>query len=162
MDRTRENAVTDTPYFATAGSLDAARALLTFEPVEPRDTAGHVRASLRVHVRDHRQREIASADRTLEAHYGAFVFSQSRKGAGEAARLALTVRYGPEPRDATILGRPARAYDLGPEVSPDDVDGRSPAVVAWADGEMFHFLASGELRADDLIRIATSVHAPAR
>jgi hypothetical protein len=152
----------DTHHFATAASLDAARALLTFEPVEPRDTAGRARPALRVHVRDHRRREIPVADRTLEAHYGSFVFTQSRKGAGEARRLALTVRYGPEPREAEILGRPARAYELGPEVPPDDVDGRSPAVVAWADGEMFYFLASGELPADDLIRIATSVHAPAR
>jgi hypothetical protein len=49
-------------------------------------------------------------------------------------------------------------YELGPEPAPDDVDGRSPAVVAWHDAELFFLLASSETTADALVTIALSVH----
>jgi hypothetical protein len=51
-------------------------------------------------------------------------------------------------------------YELGPEPPPDDIDGRSPSVVAWHDGEMFYLLASIEMAADVLVRIATSLYGP--
>ena len=47
-------------------------------------------------------------------------------------------------------------YELGPEVPPDDIDGREPSVVTWADGEMFFLLASGQLEAQMLKDIAES------
>ena len=75
-------------------------------------------------------------DRTLEAQYGAFVLSQTHRGAVEAKRLALKVSYGADPRAALIAGHEARVYELGPEPPPDDVEGRSPAVVAWSDGHL--------------------------
>jgi hypothetical protein len=96
-------------------------------------------------------------ERTLEAHYGQFVVTQSRR-TPEARRLALDVSCGRTPQEASILGRPARVYELGPEPPLGDVDGRSPAAVAWHDGAMFYFLASDEMTADALVRIALSVH----
>ena len=74
--------------FETAASLEAARPMLTFEPRVPRKTAGRERTGIHVHVRDHKGRELPVANRTLEVHYGAFVVSQSRKGASEARRWA--------------------------------------------------------------------------
>jgi hypothetical protein len=150
--------MTDTPHFETAASWKAARALLLFSPLEPGDTAGFRLQSIRIHVRDHKLREIAVGERTLEAHYGGFVLSQSRKGTHEARRLALDVRYGPVGREARIAGRAARVYELGPEPAPDDIDGRSPSVVTWHDAEMFYLIASGELSSDELVRIATSLY----
>jgi uncharacterized protein len=146
------------PHFAIAESWDAARAMLTFRPLEPRFTAGADLAGLRVHIRDHKLREVLIADRTLEAHYGRFVLSQSRKGGAEARRLALVTPYGLAPHEAQIAGHTARVYDLGPEPPPDDIDGRSPAVVTWHDGEMFYLIASGELSTDVLVRIADSMY----
>ena len=81
-------------HFETASSWKAARATLTFQPREPGYTAGLRLHSIRIHVRDHKLRELSINDRTLEAHYGGFVLSQARKGADEARRLALDVRYG--------------------------------------------------------------------
>lgn len=42
--------------------------------------------------------------------------------------------------------------------APHDPDGRSPAVVAWHDGELFFLIASGELPSDALVRIAESLY----
>jgi hypothetical protein len=47
---------------------------------------------------------------------------------------------------------------LGPEVEPDDIDGRTPAVVTWADGELFFFLASATAPSDMLVKIALSLY----
>ena len=64
-------------------------------------------------------RELPIEDRALEAQYGGFVLSQSRKGAEEARRLALNVSYGRAAREARIAGRDARVYELGPEPVPE-------------------------------------------
>lgn len=82
------------PHFETARSWQDAEALLTFRPLVPSHTGGFVLRSLQIHVRDHKLRELAVADRTLEAHYAGFVLSQSQKGANEARRLAIDVSYG--------------------------------------------------------------------
>jgi hypothetical protein len=149
---------TGSPHFATAASWEAARALVTFAPRVPTATAGMAPPALRVHVRDHKLRAVPVAERTVEAHYDQFVFTQSHRTPDDARRLALDVSYGQAPREASILGRPARVYELGPEPMLDDVDGRSPAVVAWHDGPLFYLLASGEMTVDGLILIAMSVH----
>lgn len=133
--------------------------MLDFQPLELRDTPGYRLQALRIYVRDHKRRELAVADRELEAYCGSLVFSQSRKGIEEARRQALAVSYGASGREALVEGRQARAYELGPEPAPDDLDGRSPAVVAWSDGEMFYLLASGELSSDELLRIARTLYA---
>ncbi len=146
------------PHFETAKSWTAARALLTFRPVKPKHTAGFRLQSIRIHVRDHKQREIAVADRTLEAHYGGFVLSQSEKGVGEAWRLALAVSYGPAARDIDIAGHAARVYELGPEPPPGDIDGRNPSVVTWHDAGRFYLIASGEMPSDALVTIAVSLY----
>jgi uncharacterized protein len=147
------------PHFATAASWKAAQALLTFVPRLPAGAAVEPPPSLRVYVRDHKLRAVPVGERTLEAHYARFVFTQSRRTPEEAQRLALEASYGRAPQDASILGRPARVYELGPEPPPGDVDGRSPAVVVWHDAAMFYLLASEELRADALVAIAMSLYA---
>jgi hypothetical protein len=145
-------------HFASVPDWTAAREMLTFQPFEPSFTAGLVRAGLRIFIRDHKMRDVAIGDRSLEAHYGRFVLSQARKGVEESRRLVVNVSYGRDPRDATIAGHPARIYELGGEPEPDDVDGRMPSVVAWHDGEMFFLIASGEMRVEELIPIAASMY----
>src|SRR4030095_9785991 len=103
--------------------------MLSFRPLVPKYTAGLRLQSIQIHVRDHKQRDLAIGERTLEAHYGSFVLSQARKGEQEARRRALTLSYGPAPREARIGGHDARVYELGPEPEPGDIDGRSPSVV---------------------------------
>jgi hypothetical protein len=132
--------------------------MLTFRPLEPSHTAGLRLQSIRIHVRDHKLRELPIDGRTLEAHYGGFVLSQSRKGTHEARRLALDVAYGRAAHDGRIAGCAARVYELGPEPAPGDIDGRSPSVVTWHDGDMFYLIASGEMSPDDLVRIAISLY----
>ena len=150
--------MTGNPHFETALSWKAARAMLTFQPLEPEHTAGLRLQAIRIHVRDHKLRELSVDDRTLEAHYGGFVLSQARKGVNEARRLALDVPYGRAGRDARIAGCAARVYELGPEPAPGDIDGRSPAVVTWHDAEMFYLIASDEMSSDELVRIAVSLY----
>jgi hypothetical protein len=150
--------VTINPHFESVKSLKAARALLAFRPVEPRDTAGQGVESIRIHVRDHKQRQLAIEDRTLEVHYGAFVLSQSRRGASDARRLALDVSYGQNAREVRIAGHSARVYELGPVPPPDDIDGRAPSVVAWHDEEMFYLIASGGMPSERLVQIARSMY----
>jgi hypothetical protein len=153
--------MTTNPHFETAPSWKAARAMLTmltFRPFEPGYTAGLPLQSIRIHVRDHKMGTLTVADRTLEAHYGGFVVSEVRKGVEEARRLALDVRYGPAGRDALIAGRAARVYELGPEPAADDIDGRSPAVVVWHDGELLCLVASATMSSDALVRIAASLY----
>ena len=132
--------------------------MLAFDPIEPRFTAGMALQSLRIHVRDHKRRELAVGARTLEAHYGSFVVSESKKGVDEARRLALDVSYGSAGRDARVGRCAARLYELGPVPPADDIDGRSPSVVTWHDREMFYLIASGELTVDVLLRIAASLY----
>jgi hypothetical protein len=152
--------VTANQHFAGVSSWDAAREMLTFQPFEPTFTAGHELQSLRIYIRDHKMRELPIGERSLEVHYGRFVISQSRKGVEEARRLALDVSYGRERQEGAIGGHAARIYELGPEPEPDDIDGRSPSVVTWHDGEMFFLIASGELPVADLIPIAASIYDP--
>lgn len=151
--------MTDNPHFRTASSWPAAETLLTFRPVKPRQTEGFDLRSIRVFIRDHRHRDLAVAERSLEAHYGGFVLSQARRPVEEARRLALDVAYGSAPRPAVIAGHEARVYELGPVPEPDEIDPRSPAVVSWHDGELFLLLASDSLPADTLVRVATSIYA---
>ena len=108
--------MTGNPHFETAPSWKAARTMLAFQPLEPKYTAGHRLQSIRIHVRDHRLRALAVADRTLEAHYGAFVFSQARKGREEARHLALAVaidKHG----DAVVAYRELDSYPFPAEGS---------------------------------------------
>jgi hypothetical protein len=149
--------MTRLPSFESVPNWEAAGKMLAFLPIEPKHTAGYSLQGLRIFVRDHKSRDVPIGDRTLEAHYGGFVFSQSRHGVDEARRLALVVSYGRVPRDAQIASHPARIYELGPEPPPDDIDGRSPAVVTWFDGEMFYLIASSELPADELLQVAKSL-----
>jgi hypothetical protein len=149
-------------HFEIAPSWQAARAKLTFQPLEPAYTAGLRLQSIEIHVRDHKLRALSIEDRTLEAHYGGFVLSQSRKAAHEARRLALDVSYGPAPHEAQIAGCAARVYERGPEPAPGDIDGRSPAVVTWHDGDMFYLIASDGLTTGELVRIAASLYAGRR
>ena len=146
------------PHFERVESWKAARTRLAFRPLEPRHTVGLTLQSIQIHIRDHKLRELPIADRTLEAHYGAFVLSQSQKGAAEARRQARDVSYGPASREARIAGHSARVYELGPEPPPDDIDGRSPSVVTWHDGDMFYLVASSSLSSDDLVRVAVSLY----
>ena len=150
--------MTNNPHFETARSWKAARAMLAFQPLVPKYTAGLRLQSIRIHVSDHKRRELPIDGRTLEAHYGSFVVSQARKGEHEARRLALAVSYGPVACEARIAGHHARLYELGPEPEPGDIDGRSLAVVTWHDGEMFYLVASGEWKSDALVKVAMSLY----
>ena len=132
--------------------------MLTFQPLEPKRTAGRVLQSIYIHIRDHKLRELSVADRTLEAHYGSFVISQARRSVTEAERLALHVSYGRGGRDGEIAGCAARVYELGPEPLPDDIDGRSPAVVSWHNRDMFYLVASDQMCSDELVTIASSLY----
>ena len=145
-------------HFESARSWDDARRLLSFAPREPAYTAKRALQSLRVHVRDHKQRELDVTARTLEAHYGDFVLSQSHPGSDEAKRLALDVSYGRSPQPSAIANHEARIYERGPDPAPDDIDGRLPAVVTWHDNGRFFLIASPELPTDTLMAIAASLY----
>jgi hypothetical protein len=150
----------ENPHFATAEDWAAGGELIGFEPLTPTDTAGYDLDSLRVHVMDYQMRQLPPEERTLEAHYGGFVFTQSGPGASEARRLALEQSYGAAPRAVSVGGREARAYDEGPKPEPDDPDGQMPALVVWADQERFFLIAGADdrLKLADLFRIANSVY----
>jgi hypothetical protein len=145
-------------HFHTIATWEEARTLLEFEPRRPRDTAGRRLQSLHVHIRDHKRRELAPEARTLEAHYGTFVVSQAQPGPEAARKRAIETSYGQTMREGEIAGHEARVYELGPEPPPNDIDGRSPAVVTWPDGPLFFLVASGELAASALERIARSMY----
>lgn len=132
--------------------------MVSFQPRRPRNTAGRDLESLRVFVRDHRHREVPVEKRSLEAYFGTFVVSQSHRGRKEARRWAVEVSYGREPREVRVVGHEGRVYELGPEPPPDDVDGRTPAVVVWHDAGMHFLVASDELEADTLLTVATSMY----
>ncbi|MGD8350261.1 MAG: hypothetical protein PVI79_13525 [Gammaproteobacteria bacterium] len=149
---------TENPHFEYPENWQRAAGLVDFEPSEPGLTGGHDLHSLAVFVRDHEHRELPRAERSLEAHYGAFVLSQSRPGAGRARQLALETSYGNAPQAVRIAGREARRYELGPEPGREDPDPRSPAVLVWCDGDRFYLLASEILPADELIPIAESIY----
>jgi len=152
--------MTDEAHFQPVPDWQAAAGLLAFVPRRPVFTAGEALRSLQIFVRDHWRRELPVTERSLEAHYGAFVFSQTLRDESEAQRLALNERYGRFPKEISVAGRSGRRYELGPAVPADDPDGRSPAVVVWHDGGRFYLVASTTLEADELAAIAASVHAP--
>ena len=149
----------ENPHFISAESWAAAGRELSFTPRPPDRTGGRELESIRIHVRDHRRRELPVGDRTLEAHYGAFVVSQQRAAtAADARALAFDRPYGADPSEGTVAGHRAVIHDLGPEPPADDIDPRSPAVITWADGDVFHMVASGELDAAGLADIAASIY----
>lgn len=148
----------DNPHFVSFDTWEDAAAMLAFEPRQPRETLGYRLENLAVHVLDHRKRELPVGGRSLEAHYGAFVVTQAHKGVNEARRGALSVAYGRDARTASVHGHEARMYELGPEVPPDDIDGRSPAVVTWHDDGVLYLVASGELEVQTLLEIAGSLY----
>lgn len=145
------------PHFLSVASRSEASELVTFQPRWPR-LPGLGEPSIAIHVRDHRRRELPAGSRSLEAHYDGFVLSQARRGADEAARLALRVPYGRDARTVWVSGHEGRAYPLGPEVPPDDVDGRAPAVVTWHEGGVHFLMASGTLEVERLEAIAASLY----
>ena len=116
--------MTGNPHFETVDTRAAAGSRLSFDPLAPKRLGEFRLQSLRIHVRDHRLREVPFDERTLEACYGSFTLSQSRKGAAEARRLAFEVSYGAGGRDGLIAGRSARIYELGPEPPPGDIISR--------------------------------------
>jgi hypothetical protein len=146
-------------HFETAADWRHAAKLVDFEPRRPSFTAGFALISLAVHVMDHRNRRLPVGRRSLEAHYGGFCIDQKRSAsAAEAKRQALSTPYGPAARAVRVVGHPGRSYALGPEPDPDDMDGRSPAVVVWHDGDLFYLVASDRLDEKQLLRIATSMY----
>jgi hypothetical protein len=147
------------PHFASVESWKDAASMLSFEPRRPSKTGNRPLQSLSIFVRDHKHRDLRVEERSLEAHYGAFGLSQSRKGEKEARRWVVEIRYGRAPVSVTIAGHEGRAYELGPEPPPDDIDGRSPAVVVWHDAGMHFLVASGELEVEALLEIAESMYA---
>jgi hypothetical protein len=140
----------DNQHFISVDGWAEAAAILGFEPLRPRKRG----LAFRIHVMDHRNREVAP---TLEVDFDGFVLSQADREPAEAARLAAE-RYGPDSRVVSVGNHEALLYELGPEPDPDDVDPRSPAVVTWADGRRFVFVASDRHDAADLLEIATSLY----
>jgi len=106
--------MTGNPHFEAVPSWQEAESRLVFKPVVPKNTPGHSLEAIRIYVRDHKMRELSPADRILEAHYGAFVVSESKKSADDARRAAIEVSYGRESREALIDEHAARIYELGP------------------------------------------------
>ena len=155
---TRETPPDPLPRFLAPASWDEVRPLVAFPPRLAADTRGRSLRGLRVHVRDHRRRDLPVHLRTVEAHYDGLAVCQSQPGASAARRKALEVRYGASPRAVRVHGLEGRAYPLGPEVPADDIDGRSAAVVTWADGPVFYFVASTQLEADELMLVAESLY----
>lgn len=146
--------MTDNPHFEKVDGWAGAELRLGFTPLRPSGEP----VSLQIHVRDHKLRLV---EPTLEAHFGPYVLSQARREPAEARRLAYDESYGVSPRSVDIAGRPAIAHDLGALPDPSDVDPRSPAVVTWADGDIFVLLASESMAVDELIEEARSLY-PAR
>lgn len=145
------------PHFESFRDWESAAARVGRALRIPRDTAGRSLTTLELFVRDHRMREVGPEEQALEAHYGAFSFSQSRPGAEAARRAVVETSYGVGPRPVDVGGCEARAYERGPAPAPDDPDPRMPAIVVWCDGDEFFLVASEELDVDALLRIAGSV-----
>jgi len=56
------------PHFRQTDSFEQACELLDFDPLAPADSLGFPLESLAVHLRDHRRRDLARDERSLEAH----------------------------------------------------------------------------------------------
>jgi hypothetical protein len=151
--------MTPNVHFREVADLREAVGLLAFEPITLGIDATAHPQSVRIHVRDHRRRDISINDRTLEVHYENFVFTQQARSDEEAARhQALDVSYGRSSSTAKIASHEGRVYELGPPVPPDDVDGREPAVVVWSDDRLVLLLASDSIETNTLVRIAESAY----
>ena len=146
-------------HFETAADWSAAARLVDFEPRQPSYTAGFELVSLAVFVMDHRKRRLPIGARSLEAHYGAFVIDQKRlASAADAKRQALSTPYGAFDKTVRVAGLEGRGYALGREPDPNDIDGRSPAIIVWSDSAMLYLLASDQLDEVILLRIASSMY----
>ncbi len=154
----RRDDVAPAPSFTAMATWEEAAAVAGFTPRQPRDTLGLALRGLRVFVRDHRHRDVPRHLRTIEAHYDGLAVCQSSPGPSVATRQALHTSYGPHPITLDVGGHAARGYPLGPEVPPDDIDGRAPAVVTWCDGRRFFFLTGSARPLDDLRRVAASFY----
>jgi hypothetical protein len=157
---TGEPAPPDNPHFESAASWQEAAELLAFEPAVPGQTGGRALESLAVFVRDHRMRELAIEERSLEAFYAGFVFTQSCHSRERARDAALSTPYGADPKPIAVGEHEGRGYERGPEPAPGDPDPVMPAVVVWSVAEMFYLLASEELAVEELLTIARSVEPP--
>lgn len=142
----------DTPNFESVDNWAEAESRLGFTPLTPLREP----SVLRIHVRDHKQREV---EPTLEAHFDRYVLSQARRQPVEARRLAYEQRYGVSPDSVAIGGHEGVVHELGPVPEPGDIDPRQPAVVTWADGHLFMLLASDSMPVDELIEVARSLYA---
>jgi hypothetical protein len=145
------------PHFERLENWDAAQPWMGFAPRLPRNTLGRALESLSVFVRNHRMREVELHERTLEAYYGAFSFSQSRPGVAAARRGVVETSYGQGPRSEHVNGCEARSYPLGPEPPPGHPDPRMPAVVVWFEHDRFFLVASESLDVETLLAVARSV-----
>ncbi|MGE0812414.1 MAG: ankyrin repeat domain-containing protein [Vicinamibacterales bacterium] len=145
------------PAFEPVGSWAEAAALVTFTPRVPGPALGRRPDLLRVFVRDHRGRDVPPSRRTLEARFGDVWFSQSQHTPDEARRRALDTAYGRRSVPVAIGRLDGRAFPADRDVAPDDPDGPSPAVVAWADGPMCFLLVSPERSIDELTRMAGTI-----
>jgi hypothetical protein len=147
-------------HFAQATSWVEAQELVPFDLLTPDFGLGGP-TSISVFVRDHRMRDVPLRERSVEAWFADFVFSQTSREPDEARRLALDVSYGGVARVGSVGPCPATMYDLGPDVPDDDPDGRSPAVVTWHEGEKFYLMASHVLPCADLVRMAATLYGDA-
>ena len=147
--------MTDGGHFDGVVDWDEAESRLGFKPLRPRTKP----TLIRIHVRDHRSREV---EPTLEAQIGDYVLSQARREPSEARRLAHDETYGRDPKAIEIAGVDGVAYELGPVPDPHDIDPRPPAVVTWADDELFVLVASDSMTASQLIEEARSLYPGAR
>lgn len=155
MSRTQTPA---NPHFTEAATWDEARELVSFVPRIPAFSASRDLKRLAVHVMDHKKRDLPLDQRSLEAYYDGFIFSQAYKGRAKAKHEALEVSYGENPRVASIRGREGRVYDLGPMPPPGDIDPRPPAVVVWHDDGLLFLVASDTLVVQELLPIASSIY----
>ncbi len=147
----------NSPHFHRLETWADAEAFMGFRLRIPRHTLGAAVEVLQAFIRDHRMRDVPQRERSLEAHFGTFVLSQSCPGVRDA-REAMATPYGSDPRPVMIGGCEGRSYPLGPEPEGSDPDGRPPAVVAWADGPCFFLLASASLESEELMRVAESMY----
>ena len=146
-------------HFKQMGDWKEAAEYLSFNPRRPSFTAGYSLETLQIHVMDHRRRHIPVNRRSLEAHFGGFVVDQKRLGSDyDARRKALSTTYGQGIKTVHVAGNVGRSYALGPEVDPQDVDGRVPAVVVWHDADLFYLVASDRLDREQLCQIALSMY----
>jgi 3-oxoadipate enol-lactonase len=151
--------VDSTDRFVTPLTWKDAARLVEFKPIVPRKTRGRQLKRFRVHIRDHKARDLPKRERTLEAYYDGFAFTQRLRSPDDARRDAMGPRYGPKTRDVVIGGHQGSMRELGPEVAPDDIDGRDSAIITWSDGPMFYFFfGSREMTLAELLPIARSLY----